>query len=271
MTYPYYRVICPKPELMTSVRGSISKEKLHGIQNSIKKLITNQTTNNLNKLLDEGALISRMCCKVKKKFRGEKLFRRLKQITVSIRKLYQINISEVISILLSTFENGMPNKEAGLWAGSRILAATNLIDQLYKFSEGVARLIVKVFQNGQCWLEMNIALAMVSRVWILAKSLHRSFLRSYNHCRSLVDQLKMANIEWPLNFELPENPHDDLLENSQSESEEELVARPGSVMRRKPEPENEVVRKRKRPGKLIRLLQEKHENKIKVVKRRKCF
>lgn len=120
----------------------------------------------------------------------------------------------MISILLSTFENGIPNKQAGLWVGCRILAATNLIDQLHKFSEGVARLIVKVFQNGQCWLEMNIALAMVSRVWILSKSLHRSFLCSYKHCKSLIDQLKMAKIEWLLNFELPENPHDDLLENS---------------------------------------------------------
>lgn len=48
------------------------------------------------------------------------------------------------------------------------------------------------------------------------------------------------------------------------------MARPGSVMRRKPEPENEIVKKRKRPGKLIRLLQEKHQNKIKVVKKQKC-
>lgn len=121
----------------------------------------------------------------------------------------------MISILLSTFENGMPNKQAGQWAGSRILAATCLINQLQLFSEGVARLIVKVFQNGQCWLEMNIALAMVSRVWILSKSLHRSFLRSYKHYTPLVDHLKMAKIKWLPNFELPENPHNDLLENNQ--------------------------------------------------------
>lgn len=50
----------------------------------------------------------------------------------------------------------------------------------------------------------------------------------------------------------------------------ELVERPGSVMSRKPEPENPVVmKKRKRPGKQIRMLKEKHKNKIKVVKKQK--
>lgn len=58
-------------------------EKLDKIKNGFTQLITNQATNDLNKLYDEGALISRMCCKVKKKFRGEKLFRRLKQVTNS--------------------------------------------------------------------------------------------------------------------------------------------------------------------------------------------
>lgn len=49
----------------------------------------------------------------------------------------------------------------------------------------------------------------------------------------------------------------------------ELVKRPGSVMCRKPEPEDPIIKKRKRPGKLIRMLQEKHKNKIKVVKKQK--
>lgn len=53
------------------------------MQNIIKNIITNQATSDLNKLFDEGALMSRMCCKVKKKFRGEKLFRRLKQVIFS--------------------------------------------------------------------------------------------------------------------------------------------------------------------------------------------
>lgn len=51
-----------------------------------------------------------------------------------------------------------------------------------------------------------------------------------------------------------------------SESEEELVERPGSVMSRRPEPEKPIIKKRKRPGKQIRMLQEKHKNKIKVRK-----
>lgn len=55
-----------------------------------------------------------------------------------------------------------------------------------------------------------------------------------------------------------------------SESEEELVTNPGSVMCRRPEPENPIIKKRKRPGKQIRMLQEKHKNKINVVKKQKC-
>ena len=42
----------------------------------------------------------------------------------------------------------------------------------------------------------------------------------------------------------------------------ELVERPGSVMSRKPEPEDPIIKKRKRPGKGSRMLQEKHKNKI---------
>jgi len=49
----------------------------------------------------------------------------------------------------------------------------------------------------------------------------------------------------------------------------ELVKRPGSVMCRKPEPEDPVIKKRKRSRKQIRMLQEKHKNKIKVVKKQK--
>lgn len=71
-------------------------EKLFDIQNSIKKLITNQTTNDLNKLLDEGALISRMCCKVKKKFRGEKLFRRLKQVSITVVNIRYTTILQYV-------------------------------------------------------------------------------------------------------------------------------------------------------------------------------
>ncbi|XP_025404761.1 uncharacterized protein LOC112679250 isoform X2 [Sipha flava] len=249
-------------------------EKLHKIENIIKTLITIQATNDLKKLFDEGALISRMCCKVKKKFRGEKLFRRLKQVTVLIKKLYQLNIPEVILNLLSAFENGMPTKQAGQWSGTRILAALHLIDRLQQFSKGIAQLIVKVLQNGQCWSEMNIALAMVSRVWILSKALYKSFLRSYNRYRPVVNQLKMAGSEWLPNFELPECFNSSLIENdkkyfSSSESEE-LVENPGSVMCRKPEPES-FVKKRKRPGKQIRMLQEKRKHKIKVVKKQKCI
>lgn len=50
---------------------------------------------------------------------------------------------------------------------------------------------------------------------------------------------------------------------------EELVERPGSVMSRKPEPEEPMGKKRKRPGKQIRLLQEKYKNKIKTKKKQK--
>lgn len=193
----------------------------------------------------------------------------------------------------------MPSKQVGQWAGTRILAATNLINQLQQFCEEIAQLIVKVFQNGQCWLEMNIALAMVSRVWILTKSLFKSFLQSYQQYRPIVNQLKMAETEWLPSFELPEN----LIENSYryifvknindtqmykcfifinnfffSESEEELVEKPGSVMCRKPEPEKpssvmcrkpepekSITKKRKRPGKQIRILQEKRKHKINVM------
>jgi len=116
--------------------------------------------------------------------------------------------------LLSTFENGMPSKQAGLWVGTRILTATLIVDHLQQFSEGVAQLIVKVFQNGQCWSEMNIALAMVSRVWILTKSLSRSFVRSYQQFTPLVSLLKMAESKWFPKFELPKMPKDDLLEIS---------------------------------------------------------
>lgn len=107
----------------------------------------------------------------------------------------------------------MPTKQASQWIGTRILAALSLVDQLQKFSEGTAQLIVKVFQNGQCWLEMNLALAMVSRVWILTKSLNKSFARSYQHSRHLVNQLKMSETKWLPNFELPES--NNLLENNQ--------------------------------------------------------
>jgi hypothetical protein len=58
-------------------------EKLDNLHNMCKNIITNQAINDLKKLFDEGALISRMCCKVKNKFRGEKLFRRLKQVIIS--------------------------------------------------------------------------------------------------------------------------------------------------------------------------------------------
>lgn len=124
-----------------------------------------------------------------------------------------LNILEIKSILLATFENGMPTKQAGQWAGTRILAAFNLINQLLQFSEAIAQLIVKVFQNGQCWLEVNIALAMVSRVWILTKSLHKSFLHSYQHFIPIVNQLRKTEIEWLTNIELPKNLNDNLVEN----------------------------------------------------------
>lgn len=107
----------------------------------------------------------------------------------------------------------MPSKQCGLWAGTRILMATNLITQIQKFSEAVAQLVVKVFQNGQCWLEMNLALAMVSRVWILSKTLYKSFSHSYQFYRPLVNQLKMAETELFPNFKLPESL-DNLLENN---------------------------------------------------------
>ncbi|XP_025196158.1 uncharacterized protein LOC112595236 [Melanaphis sacchari] len=262
-----YRVDLPKPKQM-KLQATISKEKLDNLHNKCKNIITNQTINDLKKLFDEGALISRMCCKVKKKFRGEKLFRRLKQITVSIKKLYQLNISEVILNLLSTFDNGMPTKQACQWVGARILAALSLINQLQLFSEGTAQLIVKVFQNGQCWLEMNLALAMVSRVWILTKSLHKSFSRSYENFRPLVNQLKISETKWLPNFELPEYLNNNLLENSQSDSIEELVERPGCVMSRKPEPEDLVINKIK-SRKRNRLSGNKHANKIKIFKKQK--
>lgn len=126
--------------------------------------------------------------------------------------MHQINISEVMLNLLSTFENGMPSKQAGLWVGTRILAVTLLVDHLQQFSEGVGQLIVKVFQNGQCWLEMNIALAMVSRVWILTKSLFRSFLRTYQQFTPLVSLLKIAESKWFPKFELPKMPKENLQE-----------------------------------------------------------
>lgn len=110
----------------------------------------------------------------------------------------------------------MPTKQACQWVGTRILAALNLINQLQQFSEGIAKLIVKVFQNCQCWLEMNLALAMVSRVWILTKSLHKSFSRSYENFRPLVNQLKMSETKWLPNFELPEClNNNNILEDSQ--------------------------------------------------------
>lgn len=113
----------------------------------------------------------------------------------------------MVEIFSLTFDNGIPNKEARQWVGSRILAVTNLIDQLQEFSKGIVQLIIKLFQSGQSWLEMNIALAMVSRVWILSTSLHKLFLNSYKHYISLEDRLKEVK--------LPTNSHIDSLDNSQ--------------------------------------------------------
>lgn len=47
--------------------------------------------------------------------------------------------------------------------------------------------------------------------------------------------------------------------------EEELVERPGSVMRRKPEIEEPIIlKKRKRPGKHIRMLKKNNDKKKKI-------
>lgn len=73
------------------------------MQNIIKKIITNQATSDLNKLYDEGALISRLCCKVKKKFRGEKLFKRLKQVfstNLEVTIIFYIMYSILFEIIL---------------------------------------------------------------------------------------------------------------------------------------------------------------------------
>jgi len=109
----------------------------------------------------------------------------------------------------------MPTKQASQWAGARILPALSLINQLQQFSEGTAQLIVKVFQNGQCWLEMNIALAMVSRVWILTKSLNKSFSQFCQNFTPLLNQSKMSKTQWLPNFEIPECLNNNILENSQ--------------------------------------------------------
>jgi len=77
-------------------------EKLDNLHNMCKNIITNQATNDLKKLFDEGALISRMCCKVKKKFRGEKLFRRLKQVIISCLKTlirYKFNYYSIYFVI----------------------------------------------------------------------------------------------------------------------------------------------------------------------------
>jgi len=128
---------------------------------------------------------------------------------VSIKKLHQLNISEAI------FDNGLPTKQTCQWDGTRNLPALSIIKRLQQFSEGTAQLIVKVFQNGQCWLEMNIALAMVSRVWILTKSLNESFSRSCQNFTPLLNQSKMSETQWLPNFELPECLNNNILENSQ--------------------------------------------------------
>jgi len=58
----------------------------------------------LKKLFDEGALISRMCCKVRKKFRGEKLFRRLRQVILSVVSKtltrYEVNYYSMYFVLI---------------------------------------------------------------------------------------------------------------------------------------------------------------------------
>jgi len=113
------------------------------------------------------------------------------------------------------FDNGMPTNQACQWAGTRISVALSLINQLQQFSEGTAQLIVKVFQNGQCWLEINIALAMVSRVWILTKSLNKSFSRSCQNFRLLVNQSNMPVTKWLPNVGLPERSKNNVLENIQ--------------------------------------------------------
>lgn len=66
----------------------------------MKKLITNQSTSDLSKLYDEGALLSRMCCKVQKKFRGEKLFRRLRQVCYSKQYTTVIYLNLISFLLL---------------------------------------------------------------------------------------------------------------------------------------------------------------------------
>lgn len=47
-----------------------------------------------------------------------------------------------------------------------------------------------------------------------------------------------------------------------SESEDELVSNPGSVMSRKPVFEKPIIKKRKRPGKQVRRLQGKLKSKV---------
>ncbi|XP_050436362.1 uncharacterized protein LOC126843088 isoform X2 [Adelges cooleyi] len=234
----------------------------------------------MHKLYDEGALISRLYSKVKRKFRGEKLFRRLKQITVIVRKLYHINVPQVISLLLLSFEDGgMPTKQLGQWAGARIFASYKLIERLQIFSRGVAELIIKVFQHGQCWVEMDIALAMVSRVWILSKSLQNFYTRLYQKYLPIINQLRTAKTEWLSDFELPTSVDCNVIENSLSDSDEsvqELVPMPGAVMSRRPDFKDNVkkrkrpnfkdntVKKRKRPGKQVRKAHLLHKHKSKV-------
>ncbi|XP_050536521.1 nucleolus and neural progenitor protein-like isoform X2 [Daktulosphaira vitifoliae] len=244
---------------------NVTKVNIRQIKEMIQNvLLPEQAASDLHKLYDEGSLMSKLTCKVKRKFRGEKLFRRLNQITATVKKLHKLNIPEVLSTLYISLEDcNVPTKQTGLWVGSRILAAYKITEKLELVNKGAAELTIKCLNNGQCWLEMEIALAMISRIWILSKALSKTLLCFYEQYYPLVSYLKMAKIEWMPDFELPksisflDNDNIDKTFDSSSESEEELVSNPGSVMSRKPVFENPIVKKRKRPGKQIRLLQGK--------------
>lgn len=170
------------------------------------------TFTNQKDLHKEAAFLSRCIYRLKLKFRSDKGLKAMEKVNRALLNYLHVNVVEVFK----TFYDMIPQKHTKII----YLPTCDLMNYILIRIQGIAKLMVRIVEEsktaalymqnriniGHLWQPAFICVAVVSRIFTLAKNITKYCCTLYSELYAYSKQLKTINTPWlPLTYIFPQD------------------------------------------------------------------
>ncbi|KAL3874972.1 hypothetical protein ACJMK2_037918 [Sinanodonta woodiana] len=206
-----------KPPPACSLKTCLDWEQSHIIQKAYSAICKAEESVQNHKILwTENTLLESLVYKLNNQFRAEKFFQGLRKIRSCLKRFKEVDLEKLLSEIKPEFQidpkmqvnrlEHLPSQQSVQYILVRIMSTTALLTQMANYCMYTFICSQMQLRIGSFIPQHLIFVSLVSRIWVICKSLCVSMGNLYNNLTSCLPALAKTEVSWlPEDEELPKD------------------------------------------------------------------